>query len=76
MARPNFMEKTFMGGSKTAKFMKVFSLESFPLCSIAILIISASKYYGNSKFCLDSCHLNLAFTPAHLTHYGNIRSLS
>ena len=34
MARPTFMEKTFMGGSKTAKFMKVFSLENFPLYSM------------------------------------------
>ena len=31
MARPNFVEKTFMGGSKTMKFVNVFSLESFPL---------------------------------------------
>ena len=34
MARPNFMEKTFTGGSKTTKFVKVFFLESFPLYSI------------------------------------------
>ena len=33
MARPNFVEKSFAGGSQTAKFMKVFSLESFPLYS-------------------------------------------
>ena len=31
MARPNFVEKTFAGDSKTAKFMKIFSLESFSL---------------------------------------------
>ena len=31
MACPNFEEKTFAGGSKTAKFVNVFSLESFPL---------------------------------------------
>ena len=29
----NFMEKTFADGSKTTKFMSVFSLESFPLYS-------------------------------------------
>ena len=34
MARPNFMEKTFVGGSKTVKFVKVFSLESFLLYGI------------------------------------------
>ena len=34
MARPNFEEKTFVGGSKTAKFVNVFSLESFPLYGI------------------------------------------
>ena len=28
---PNFMEKTFANSHKTAKFVKVFSLESFPL---------------------------------------------
>ena len=27
----NFMEKAFVGGSQSAKFMKVFSLESFLL---------------------------------------------
>ena len=27
----NFVEKTFTGGSQTAKFVKVFSLENFPL---------------------------------------------
>ena len=27
----NFVEKTFVGGSKIAKFMSVFSLETFPL---------------------------------------------
>ena len=30
-ACPNFLEKTFTGGSKTAKFVNVFSLESFVL---------------------------------------------
>ena len=30
---PNFMEKTFANSHKTTKFMKVFSLESFPLYS-------------------------------------------
>ena len=28
---PYFMEKTFAGGSKTAKFVNVFTLKSFPL---------------------------------------------
>ena len=31
MARPNFMEKTFAGGSNNAKIVNVFSLKSFPL---------------------------------------------
>ena len=30
-ARPIFVEKTFVGGSKTAKFVNIFSLESFVL---------------------------------------------
>ena len=33
-AHPNFMEKTFMDGSKTPKFANVFSLASFLLYSI------------------------------------------
>ena len=28
---PNFMEKTFVAGSKTVKFVNIFSLESFAL---------------------------------------------
>ena len=31
---PNFTDKTFTNTHKTAKFMKVFSLESFPLYGI------------------------------------------
>ena len=34
---PNFVEKTFANSHKTSKFAKVFSLESFPLYSIAVL---------------------------------------
>ena len=30
---PNFAEKTFMNSHKTAKFVKVFFLKSFPLYS-------------------------------------------
>ena len=33
---PNFVEKNFVGGSKTVKFVKVFSLETFPLYSMLI----------------------------------------
>ena len=29
MARPNFVEKTFAGGTKAVKFVKIFSLEVF-----------------------------------------------
>ena len=31
---PNFTEKTFANSHKTVKFVKVFSLESFPLYGI------------------------------------------
>ena len=34
MVRPNFAEKTFASGSKTMKFVKIFSLKSFPLYGI------------------------------------------
>ena len=35
---PNFTEKTFANSHKTAKFAKVFSLESFPLYGISLLL--------------------------------------
>ena len=35
---PNFVEKTFMNNHKTVKFMKVFSLESFPLYGILFVL--------------------------------------
>ena len=41
MAHPNFMEKTFTGGSKTAEFENVFTLESFLLYSYIIITIIA-----------------------------------
>ena len=31
---PNFVEKTFTNSHKTAKFVKVFSLKSFPLYTV------------------------------------------
>ena len=33
-ACPNFVGKTFAGGSKTAKFVNIFSLESFALYGV------------------------------------------
>ena len=39
---PNFTEKTFTNSHKTAKFAKVFSLESFPLYGKLYLHVSAS----------------------------------
>ena len=49
MAHPNFVEKTFIGGSKTAKFVNVFSLESFPLYGNNLsekLLLYASNFVG------------------------------
>ena len=40
----NFVEKTFVDGSQTSKFTKVFSLESFPPYSIPI-----KRYFGNFR---------------------------
>ena len=38
---PNFVEKTFANNHKTAKFAKVFSLESFPLyCTPRVAVLS------------------------------------
>ena len=36
---PNFAEKTFTNSHKTAKFTKVFYLESFPLYGISVVSI-------------------------------------
>ena len=39
---PNFLENTFANSHKTSKFVKVFSLESFPLYGIMHLLTSNS----------------------------------
>ena len=47
MASPNFMEKTFVGDSKTVKFVNVFSLKSLPLygiCAIIVTVIIINMY--------------------------------
>ena len=48
MARPNFVEKTFMSGSGTAKFVEVFSLKNFSLYSISYELMPMSDMGGNS----------------------------
>ena len=58
MARPNFMEKTFTGGSKTTKFVKFFSLKSFPLYGI----------YYRSMLILSSHPINYTETNPHVSH--------
>ena len=40
MARPNFVEKTFAGGSKTVKFVKDFSLKFSAIRYMICQIIS------------------------------------
>ena len=51
------MEKTFAGSSKTTKFVKYFSLESFPLYGIAcfrkvvkLLLGKLASFSGSSSF--------------------------
>ena len=53
MAPPTFVEKTFAGGSKTAKFVNVLSLESFPVLKRFLLFNKSNNmqplyYYGFS----------------------------
>ena len=52
MARPNSVEKTFMGGYKTMKFVNFFSLESFVLygssLTTTVLLPMALRSYGTS----------------------------
>ena len=40
------MEKTFVGGCKITKFIKVFSLESFPLYDNVVLYIYTCMWDG------------------------------
>ena len=54
MARPNLEEKTFPGGSKTAKFMNIFSLESFPLlyCTVCISV-RTMNFCSHNNYVID-----------------------
>ena len=47
---PNFTEKTFVNSYKTSKFVKVFSLESFPLYSLH-LVIGSVRYIVDVEGC-------------------------
>ena len=44
-AHPSFVEKTFVGGSKTVKFVNVFSLESFVLYGISNIYFNCTCVY-------------------------------
>ena len=46
MACPNFVEKTFTGGSKTVKFVNVFFLENFLLYGIHSNYCIAGNFCG------------------------------
>ena len=50
MAWPNFVEKTFAGNSKTAKFVNVFSLESFPLYGMRLNTVLHNAVIINRNF--------------------------
>ena len=47
---PNFTEKTFVNSYKTSKFVKVFSLESFPLYGL-YLVIGSVRYILDVEGC-------------------------
>ena len=47
MACPNFREKIFTGGSKTAKFVNIFSLESFAL-------YNSDAWAVETELCIES----------------------
>ena len=51
---PNFAEKTFVNSYKTSKFVKVFSLESFPLYGL-YLVIGSVRYIVDVEGCLLHC---------------------
>ena len=42
---PNFLEKNFVNSHKTAKFVKIFSLESFLLYTVCFLFSLDWAYY-------------------------------
>ena len=73
MAHPNFVEKSFVGGSKTAKFVKVFSLESFPLYSIirVVILFVMYMYYTKTELASEiTCNLYRARFRARLLKRG------
>ena len=49
----NFVDKTFMDGSRTLKFTKVFSLESFPLYDIWLESVQTRVVYVPYQICLS-----------------------
>ena len=53
------MKKTFTGGSKTEKFVNVFSLESFALYGTyllgSIIIITTHRYGEDDSFNVNTC---------------------
>ena len=55
---PNFTEETFVNSHETAKFVKVFSLESFPLYSI--LIDLSNEITAAKAFLVTLQQLNLS----------------
>ena len=64
MARPSFVEKTFTGGSKTVKFVNIFSLESLVLYSTAFSVIKCSDcFVGDTVCCLGSREIGYGLLP-------------
>ena len=76
MAHPNFMEKTFTVGSKTAKFVNVFSLKSVLLYDIKKHASYQSvKVFSIESFLLyGSCPVFIHNLPSRGREWGHCKA--
>ena len=76
MAHPNFVEKTFAGGSKTANFVNVFSLERFPLYSIFVrdLMVCRDQVHDKIECRSTAFHLSIPTVCGQFHHIISQRS--
>ena len=57
VAYQKFCGETFVGGYKIAKFMKVFSLESFPLYGSCSPVQLALDWHGQKRHTVGCLHV-------------------
>ena len=80
---PNFAEKTFTNSHKTAKFAKVFSLESFLLSVYSTVLVTSycmlMEWWDRRKLPQSAVHkaaVELSYKMALLAIDGSIHALA